>query len=88
MLESGGCPEECSLEVAGQCVFSDAQVYERCPWDEYWNFNTLPAGLILLIFVTTGENWTDQLASGMRSNPSPIPVTLLLFFIPLKPGVE
>jgi hypothetical protein len=81
MLPTGDCPEECSLKIGNppQCVFSDDQQWDRCPWDEYWNFNSLPTALILLIFVTTGENWTDQLAAGMRSMPSVVPG--LIFFV-------
>ena len=62
------------------CAFSDAQVFEHCPWDAKRNFNTFPNALAILFFVTTGDSsWTDTMHRGMRSQESP--VVGVVFFI-------
>jgi hypothetical protein len=64
-----------------RCAFSDAQVFEHCPWDEKRNFNTFLNALAILFFVTTGDSsWTDTMHRGMRTNESPV-VGVIFFMV-------
>lgn len=81
-LDDGSCPAFCSALVGdpARCVFTDFEVFEHCPWDQYRNFNTFGNAIVQLFFVTTGDNsWVDVMHRGMRSGPSIWPG--ILFFI-------
>jgi len=75
------CPAGCSDFVGNPplCVFDESQIYENCPWDENVNFNTFLNGIIVLVYVTTGEAWSDIMGRGMRSYASVWPG--MVFFI-------
>lgn len=77
----GECPGGCSDLIGDppQCVFTVSQIYENCPWDEFVNFNTFLSSIVVLLFVTTGESWSDFMRSGMMSFPSIWPG--LIFFV-------
>eukprot|EP00960_Hanusia_phi_P012002 349287-Hanusia_phi.AAC.1 len=76
---AGGCPPGCSLQVGDQCYFSEDEAFNFCPWDSDWNFNSFRNAIVLLVFVTTGENWVDTMEKGMRHTGSVWPG--LLFFL-------
>jgi hypothetical protein len=77
----GKCPPGCSDLIGDPpvCVYSADQIYAHCPWDENVNFNTFLDGIVVLLFVTTGEAWSEIMGQGMRSYESIWPG--LLFFI-------
>jgi len=55
-----------------RCVFNDEEIYEHCPWNSYMNFDSFGNAIMLLFYVTTGDNnWTTVLANGMRSLQDP-----------------
>ena len=83
-LEDGECPEGCSLRSMGKdgeavCFYSDEELFDHCPWDEYNNFNSFGPAIVLLVFVTTGEGWVEKMEMSMRAVPSALPG--LIFFI-------
>jgi hypothetical protein len=78
---NGTCPEGCSDLVGNptQCVFSQQEIFDNCPWDQDINFNTFLDGIVVLLFVTTGESWSAIMGNGMRSYSSVWPG--IIFFV-------
>ena len=79
--QGGVCPEMCSRRVGNRCIFTDAQMFDHCPWGANRNFNSFGNALLQLFFITTGDNnWISILINGMRSNES-IAAGLIFFVI-------
>lgn len=76
----GECPECCMLE---QCMYTDDQLWDHCPWDEYNHFNKFGPAITLLVFVTTGEGWVEKMEMALRSIASPWPglIFFMVFYI-------
>ena len=81
VFTGGVCPEMCSRRVGNRCIFTDAQMFDHCPWGANRNFNSFGNALLQLFFITTGDNnWISILINGMRSNES-IAAGLIFFVI-------
>lgn len=80
-LIDGKCPSQCSDLIGDppQCVYSHSQIYDQCPWTHNMNFNTFLDALVVLLFVTTGESWSEIMGLGMRTYSSIWPG--LVFFV-------
>ena len=81
----GSCPEGCSVLMGSppRCVFSNDELWEHCVWDEYHSFNNFYESLVLLLFVTTGENWVGQMQTAMLHGSTIYPglIFFLIFYV-------
>jgi hypothetical protein len=87
LAADGTCPEDCSLRIASGdkvvCRYTDEQVLEHCPWDEYTNFNEFAPAIVMLVFILTGEGWVEKMEMGLRATPTVWPGLLyfLIFYV-------